>query len=158
MTEDEVIDKAVAHYVNKGCLCLYRTARATAAGGPGEQGGADAILHDSQAKRFFFLEAKGSADSPVKASNNFTNALGAVIKRVRLNAGYTGNEALINFDGNTDAEKKETRNLIQRDGILTNSAYILALPNEYGERARSSVDEEALKLLHIGFLWVEGLA
>lgn len=157
MTEDEAIDRAVAHYLDQGWQCLYRTARAKSAGGSGEQGGADAIFFTPGANRFLFLEAKGTAASKVKASTNFTNALGAALKRIRLNDGYMSNEAVENFAGETYKAKKAARELIKQNGTFTNSEYVLALPNEYRQRAASSVDENILALIHVSFLWVEDL-
>ncbi|MFZ4778646.1 MAG: hypothetical protein ACOYM3_25035 [Terrimicrobiaceae bacterium] len=144
MNEDLVLDRAIEWFLQKGTNLLYRT-RPIAGGAIG---GVDAILVSPITRRYTFIDAKGGAASPVKRSNAFTNCLGALIKRIRFESGYSGMEDAGLFTS------PKARKDVADSARHRNSNYVLALTPDYEQTVRSALDPSLASLLHIEVLFV----
>ncbi len=91
MQEDDVLNRAIAKFAAEGWHLIYKTRPIAESA----IGGVDAILMKRDPWQFVFVDAKGCLESKEKRSNGFTNCLGALVKRIRFDRGYTGVEAVI---------------------------------------------------------------
>lgn len=149
MTEAEILEMAIDHYVQLGYMVLYRTTDHV----DGERPGADAILWHEKKNIYVFVEAKSSNGSAVGRSVRFSNVMGTLLKRIKVTGGYTcPSEALSGFHGHTDAARKAIRHQVRRHATLARSRYVIALDAAY-RRVADSIDRELLDMLHTEFLF-----
>lgn len=145
MSEDVVLQNVINWFASLNSTLLYQT-RPVA---EGAIGGVDAILFCPHTNRFIFIDAKGAATKPVSRAASFSNSLGNLIKRIRFENGYTGNEAAERFI------PLESRNRIATEARHRVSDYILALTPDYEQTVRMTLDPALASLLHIRVLFVE---
>ncbi len=150
MNEDEVLNRAVASYTAQGWVLIYKT-RPIA---DGAIGGVDAILMKQNPWRFTFIDAKGSAETKEKRSGGFTNCLGALLKRIRLEHGYTSNEAVDRFVPSGDFTAEDYRERLVEHGTHKNSEYVLALTPDMRQTVITALDPALAALLHISVVLV----
>lgn len=154
MTEDQVIEATIKIFQIQGWDCIYRTPLTRSSGNTTNYAGVDVIMCKEKEKKFLFIEAKGAPASKATASANFTNVLGTIVKRVRLNSGYFSNEFVDCFKGTTRFDKLKTKAFVTAHGVLSNSEYVIALTEDYKVRSTESIDLAILNMLKIRFLWV----
>jgi hypothetical protein len=145
MNENEVLSAIIDFFIHRDFSLMYRTDPQ-----PNEIGGVDAILFSPHPEdKYYFIEAKGTPNTPQISSRNFTNAVGSVLKRIRIVSGYSGNEAARNF------LNPEFRNNIAANACHRASYYILALTPEYLETLRQTIDSAIAGILNIRVFKVE---
>jgi hypothetical protein len=151
MEEDKLLDKAVAFFTNAGWTLAYQTRPLS----QGAIAGVDAVLVRKNPWQFVFVDAKGSTTESVRRSNNFTNALGAILKRIRFEKGYIGLEARKNFIACHGLGQREIIDLLRKHAVHRNSEYVLAFDPEMVETVKTSLDPALAALLHIRVLLVD---
>jgi hypothetical protein len=150
VSEDEILQRAIAFYQEQNWTLLYQT-RSLA---EGAIGGVDAILFKRKPISFVFIDAKGRVENNVRRSTDFTNVLGALIKRIRLEKGYSSVEAVDRFIPFDDLNSREVRDFVKKHGVHRNSEYILALDPLMRETIKSALDSTLAGLLRIRVLFV----
>jgi hypothetical protein len=145
MNEDQVLQSVIQWFVANRSTSLYQT-RPIA---EGAIAGVDAILFSQQHQRYTFIDAKGAAATPVARATAFSNSLGSLIKRIRIETGYSGFGAAARF---TPPESRATIATAARHRV---SDYVLALTPDYEETVRTALDPALASLLHIRVLIVE---
>lgn len=151
MNEDEVLEAALSWLAQQGWQLAYCT-RPIA---EGAIGGVDAILIEAgPPRRFCFIDAKGQAPNPVRRATSFTNCIGALLKRIRIETGYVGNEAADRFLPVGDLSAAEVRALIAQEGVFRRSEYVLAVTSDFRNTATTVLDSSVSSLLHIKILEV----
>jgi hypothetical protein len=139
MSEDAVLNNTIKWFIERGWEIVYQTRSLK----DGAIGGVDAILYSDEFERFVFIDAKGTAATKEKKSVSFTNALGALIKRVRFSGGYSGVEDAKRF---TDSK---WRKRVSDEASHRRSNYVLALTSDYEQTVRSALDPTLAELLNI---------
>lgn len=151
MDEDAVLQAALGWLALQGWELAYRT-RPIA---EGAIGGVDAILiKGGRPRHFCFVDAKGEAPNPVGRATSFTNCVGALLKRIRIEAGYLGNEAAERFQPVGEFSADQVRDLVAREGVHKRSQYILAVTSDFTNTVTTSLDASIASLLHIQVLEV----
>ena len=142
MNEDQVLQAVIQWFTDSGSTLIYQTRPLS----EGAIAGVDAILYSAKQNRYTFIDAKGAAATPVARSTAFSNSLGAVIKRIRFERGYSGMEAASRFT------PPESRASVAANARHRVSDYILALTPDYEETVRVALDPALASLLHIRVL------
>lgn len=150
INEDNVVATTVTWLEKQGWQLCFRT-RPVA---EGAIGGVDAILLREKPLRFAFVDGKGDTPSATKRSRGFTSALGALIKRIRFERGYLGNEARSCFQALPGRTVPELRELLQRAAIHRRSEYFLALPESYEQTVYECLDPALAALLNVRVVFV----
>jgi hypothetical protein len=150
MHEDKVLDQAIAHFTADGWVLIYRT-RPIA---EGAIGGVDAILLKHNPWRFTFIDAKGYAETKERRAGGFTNCLGALLKRIRFEHGYSSNEAVDRFIPTGEFTAEDYRNRLVEHGKHKNSEYVLAMTPDIRQTVMTALDPSLAALLHISVLLV----
>lgn len=150
MHEDEVLNRAVAAYTADGWQLIYKT-RPIA---EGAIGGVDAILMKQNPWRFVFIDAKGCAEKKEKRSSGFTICLGALLKRIRFEHGYTSNEAVDRFVAAGEFSAEDYRERLVEHGKHKSSEYVLAVTPDMRQTVTTGFDPTLAALLHITILLV----
>lgn len=146
--EDVVLQRAIQWYQDKseGWELIYQTRPITKK--PGAIGGVDAILFSERLARFSFIDAKGTSVGKEAKSKAFTNALGALIKRIRFENGYGGVEASALY------VSSQWRARVKSEARHRRSEYMLALTPDYVATVNSALDPALAALLHLRVLIV----
>lgn len=144
MSEDDVLKRCIEWFEQRGegWAPIYQTQELAKSA----VGGVDAILFSETKRRFVFVEAKGESGRKAARSTAFTSALGALIKRIKINSGYQGMETADRY------KTKEWRKRVQTDARHECSEYVLALTPDYYETVRQCVDLALAEMLHIRIL------
>ena len=150
MTEDALLAEVIYYFAEDGWSLAYQTRPLS----QGAIAGVDAILLKQDPWRFVFIDAKGSTHDSIKRSNNFTNALGAILKRIRFERGYMGFEAKKYFNSTKGMTRNEVIETIKKYAVHRNSQYILAFDRDMEQTIKSSFDPALASLLHISVLFV----
>lgn len=150
MHEDDIVRLAVGWFTERGWKLVYQT-RAIADGAIGR---VDAILTKVDPWKFVFIDGKGAAESKERRSSGFTNCLGAIIKRIRFEQGYRGNEAVSLFISDEQFSAEDYRQRLNQFGVHRNSEYVLALSPDMHHTVQTCLDPALASLLHIRILFV----
>lgn len=150
MNEDEILERSITYYSHQGLTLLYRT-RPIA---DGAIGGVDAILHKPEPLKFVFIDAKGGGVDSIRRSTDFNNVVGAMVKRIRFEKGYSGVEDTKRFNPLGNKTPKEVREMIKNHAVYRHSEYVLALAPEMKETIRFGLDPTLMSLLKIHILIV----
>jgi len=151
MKEDGVLEKSIQFFKNQGWVLIYQTRSLS----EGAIGGVDAILLLRDPLRLIFVDAKGETSNSVKRSTDFTNALGALVKRIRFERGYSTVEDIKRYLSIEGLKPVQVRDLVKKHGVHRNSEYVLAVDPSMKETIKSALDPSLAGLLHIRILLVD---
>lgn len=88
------------------------------------------------------------------SENEIRLNLGAMVKRIRVSSGYTGNEATDRFRSIGDLTARQVRNGIAQHGVHEKSEYVLALPRDFETTVRYSPNPQLARMLRMRVLLI----